>query len=89
MAQISTGGATLSLQLEEVGRQKEGVAAEESDDSMQDEYSEAWYDLGAPIQLPLLKYLISTIQYVVDNFFLIKNTYNALTYTGSEDMTHP
>lgn len=58
-----------------------------------DEYSEAWYELGSPIQLPFLKYLISVTSYLVDNFFLLKNTYNALVQDdGTENeasISHP
>lgn len=54
--------------------------------TLRDNYAEAWYELGAPIFIPFVKFLIAVTIYFVDNFFLIKNTYNAVTMKDPENV---
>lgn len=58
-------------------------------EEIDDKYYEMWYDIAQPVQFPLLKYLIAVVQYLVDNFFLIKNTYNALYHHDQDNTGHP
>jgi len=53
------------------------------------EQCEAWYELGAPIFVHKLKFFISISLYTIDNYFLIKNTYNAVTLDGKENSSYP
>lgn len=50
-----------------------------------DEWAEAWDELGAPILIPFIKFLIAVSIYFIDSYFLVKNTYSAIKHKNDSN----